>query len=175
MKETAIFGAGCFWCVEGVFSSLKGVLSVEPGYSGGHLEQPSYEQVCGKDTGHIEVVRIEYDPTEISFAQLLDVFFHTHDPTTLDRQGADVGPQYASAVFCQNAEQREQTFQAIAQYQPEFAQAIVTHVLDSAVFWPAEAEHHNFYARNPQQAYCQMVVGPKIQAFKQRYQSWLAS
>lgn len=173
MRETAIFGGGCFWCTEGVFSALKGVLSVEPGYSGGHVMNPSYEQVCGKETGHIEVVKVVYDPNIVSYEQLLDVFFHTHDPTTADRQGADIGPQYASAVFCQDAEQREQVFQAIDTYQAEFEQPIVTHVLDNDVFWPAEIEHHNYYARNPQQGYCQMVVGPKIHAFKQRYQSWL--
>lgn len=174
MKQTAVLGGGCFWCTEGVFTALKGVLSVEPGYSGGHVQAPTYEQVCEKNTGHIEVVRIVFDPEQISFAQLLDVFFHTHDPTSLDRQGGDVGPQYASAIFCQDASQRSQAFEVMESIQSEFAAPIVTHVLDEAKFWPAEEYHRNYYERNPQQGYCQIVVGPKVRAFKQRYRALLA-
>src|SRR3546814_16323446 len=107
MSETAILGGGCFWCVEPVFQSLRGVISVEPGYSGGHVQNPSYEQVCTKTTGHIEVVRVQFDPAAIDFETILQVFFATHDPTTLDRQGADVGPQYASAIFCHTEPQKE--------------------------------------------------------------------
>src|SRR3546814_14466475 len=108
MSETVILGGGCFWCVEPVFQSLRGVISVEPGYSGGHVQNPSYEQVCTKTTGHIEVVRVQFDPAAIDFETILQVFFATHDPTTLDRQGADVGPQYASAIFCQTEQRSEE-------------------------------------------------------------------
>lgn len=174
MKETAVLGGGCFWCTEGVFQALKGVESVVPGYCGGHVDEPTYEQVCGKQTGHIEVVRVEFDPDVISFRELLQVFFLTHDPTTQDRQGADVGPQYASAIFCQNDAQRRTAFEVIDELQHEFDQAIVTHVLDSSTFWPAETYHHDYFARNPNQGYCQMVIAPKLHKFRQRFQELIA-
>src|SRR5690606_24290951 len=115
----AVLGGGCFWCTESVFQSLRGVIDVTPGYSGGHVENPSYEQVCAKDTGHIEVVRVEFDPAVIGFETLLEVFFATHDPTTVDRQGADVGPQYASAIFCQSPEQEVAASRVIARIEAE--------------------------------------------------------
>lgn len=173
MKETAILGGGCFWCTEGVFKALRGVQSVVPGYCGGHIEHPTYEQVCGKQTGHIEVVKVEFDPSVISYRDLLEVFFLTHDPTTPDRQGADQGPQYASAIFCQDEEQRRQAFELIEEIKPQFDTPIVTHVLDSSRFWEAEDYHHDYFALHPEQAYCQMVIAPKLKKFYQRFQDLL--
>lgn len=173
MTETIVLGGGCFWCTEGVFKALQGVHSVVPGYCGGHVEHPTYEQVCGKQTGHIEVVKVEFDPSVISYRDLLEVFFLTHDPTTPDRQGADQGPQYASAIFCQNDEQRRQAFEVIEEIKSQFDAPIVTHVLDSSTFWEAEAYHHDYFARNPEQAYCQMVIAPKLKKFYQRFQDLL--
>jgi len=172
--ETAVLGGGCFWCTEGVLQSLRGVLEVTPGYSGGHVDNPSYEQVCGKDTGHIEVVRVRFDPSIIDFATLLKVFFATHDPTTVDRQGADVGPQYASAIFCQSEEQRAVARDVIAQVEAALDAPVATKVLDAAPFWPAEAYHHNYYARNPQQGYCQFVIAPKMAKLRKDFAGMLA-
>src|SRR3546814_2692583 len=155
MSETAILGGGCFWCVEPVFQSLRGVISVEPGYSGGHVQNPSYEQVCTKTTGHIEVVRVQFDPAAIDFETILQVFFATHDPTTLDRQGADVGPQYASAIFCQTEQQKEIAQKVISQVEAETGERVVTRLLGAEHFWPAEDYHRNYYLRNPNQGYCQ--------------------
>ena len=174
MTETAILGGGCFWCTESVFLSLKGVISVTPGYSGGHVENPSYEQVCGKGTGHIEVVRVVFDPDIINFETLLQVFFATHDPSTLDRQGADVGPQYASAIFCQSEQQQATAQRVIEQVQSETGVQVVTHVLPAHTFWPAEGYHHNYYAQNPGQGYCQVVISPKLAKFRKRYADLLA-
>ncbi|AFK63617.1 methionine sulfoxide reductase A [Advenella kashmirensis WT001] len=132
--EIAVLGSGCFWCSEAVFQQLQGVQSVQSGYSGGHVQNPTYEQVCGKDTGHIEVLRIEFDPAVITYQDLLDIFFDTHDPTTPDRQGNDVGPQYASAIFWQSDEQKETAAQVIAARQADFADPIVTKLLPAAPF-----------------------------------------
>lgn len=167
--ETAVLGGGCFWCTEGVFLALQGVIEVEPGYSGGHIENPSYEQVCGKTTGHIEVVRLRFDPSVIDFSTILTVFFATHDPTTPDQQGADVGPQYASAIFCHSAEQKAKAQAVIAQVEELLGEKVVTKVLDAAQFWPAEAVHHNYYARNPQQGYCQVVIAPKMAKLRKHF------
>lgn len=174
MTEIAVFGGGCFWCTETVFAGLRGVASVVPGYCGGHVDNPTYEQVCGKTTGHIEVVRIEFDPQQISYDTLLDVFFHTHDPCTPDRQGADIGPQYASAIFVQSEAQRESVYSAIERLQPDFPAPIVTQVLDAQHFWEAEDYHHDYYSRNPEQGYCQFVISPKVSKFRQRYTQLLA-
>src|SRR5690606_14444433 len=144
MTETAILGGGCFWCTESVFLLLKGVISVTPGYSGGHVENPSYEQVCSKTTGHVEVVRLVFDPDIIDFNTILQVFFATHDPTTLDRQGADAGPQYASVIFYQSALQQDIAQQLIGQVQEELGVPVVTHLLPAQKFWPAETYHHNY-------------------------------
>jgi len=175
MTETAVLGGGCFWCTESVFLALRGVRKVTPGYAGGHVENPSYEQVCGKQTGHIEVVSVDFDPDVISFETLLQVFFATHDPTTLDRQGADVGPQYASAIFCQNDGQRASAERIIAEVEHEIGEKVVTRLLDAAPFWPAEDYHHNFYARNPGQGYCMAVISPKLAKFRKRYASLLSA
>lgn len=174
MTETIILGGGCFWCTESVFQSLQGVTDVTPGYSGGHVDHPTYEQVCGQRTGHIEVVRVRFDPAAISLEQLLHVFFATHDPTTPDRQGGDIGPQYASAVFCETPEQREAAQRVIKQVEHVLERPVVTKVLDAARFWPAEDYHHNYHLRNPGQGYCQVVIEPKLHTLRRNFAQWLA-
>ncbi|NYT37756.1 peptide-methionine (S)-S-oxide reductase [Allopusillimonas soli] len=169
MSESIVLGGGCFWCTESVFKNLRGVVSVVPGYAGGHVDNPSYEQVCGKQTGHIEVVKVEFDPEVLDLRTLLQVFFATHDPTTPDRQGADVGPQYASAVFCGSDSQKAVVRDTIDQVQAELGEAVVTKVLDAGPFWQAEAYHHDYYARNPYQGYCQAVISPKLAKFRKQY------
>ena len=173
-QETAVLGGGCFWCTEGVLQGLKGVQEVTPGYSGGHVENPSYEQVCQANTGHIEVVRVRFDPALISFETLLKVFFATHDPTTLNRQGADVGPQYASAIFCQTPEQKQVAQQVMAQVEQVLGAPVVTQLLEPATFWPAETYHHDYYARNPMQGYCQFVIAPKMAKLRKEFSTLLA-
>lgn len=174
MSESAVLGGGCFWCTESVFASLKGVQQVVPGYCGGHVDNPSYEQVCQKTTGHIEVVSVVFDPAVISYETLLQVFFATHDPCTPDRQGNDVGPQYASAIFAQSDAQEETALRVIDQLQPHFDQPIVTHVRRAQIFWPAERYHLNYFERNPYQGYCSMVIAPKIAKFRKQFAHLLA-
>lgn len=170
-KEVAVFGGGCFWCVEAIFGSMAGVLSVKSGYCGGHVSNPSYEQVCTKQTGHIEVVRIEFDPAQINFESLLEVFFATHDPTTPGRQGNDVGPQYQSAIFVQSEQQRIASENAVAALNASgrFAHPVCTQILPGATFWPAEEMHDNYFALHPEQGYCQLVVSPKVLKFKKQF------
>lgn len=172
--EVAILGGGCFWCTESVLQSMRGVVEVVPGYSGGHVENPTYEQVCGKDTGHIEVVRVRFDPSVIDYAGLLKVFFATHDPTTPDRQGADVGPQYASAIFYQSDTQKAVAQDVIAQIEAALSAKVVTRLLEPARFWPAESVHHDYYARNPNQGYCQFVIAPKLAKLRKEFADQLA-
>lgn len=173
--QTAVLGGGCFWCTEAVFLALRGVQSVEPGYCGGHVDHPTYEQICEKNTGHIEVVRISFDPQVISFQTLLDVFFATHDPTTPGRQGNDVGPQYQSAIFYQDQAQQQAAVQTIERLNQDgsYAAPVCTEVLPAARFWVAEAYHHNFFARNPGQGYCQFVVAPKVQKVQGKFATLL--
>lgn len=171
--QTAVLGGGCFWCTESVFLALQGVHSVIPGYSGGHVPNPTYEQVCQKTTGHIEVIKIAFDADVISFSTILQVFFATHDPTTPDRQGADAGPQYASAIFLQNEAQRLVASQVVAEVQAVLKVPVVTHLLEAQTFWPAESQHHNYYARNPNQGYCQIVIAPKLSKLRQHFASIL--
>lgn len=161
---TAIFGGGCFWCTEAVFDALKGVSLVEPGYTGGHVEQPTYEQICRADTGHIEVIRIEFDPEIVSFDTLLEVFFATHDPTTPERQGNDVGPQYQSAVFYQDEEQHRVAQVAVEALNASgaWSQPVCTKLLPAEKFWVAESYHHNYFAENSRQGYCQFIIVPKM-------------
>ena len=174
--ETIVLGGGCFWCVEAVFAELDGVASIEPGYSGGHVDNPTYEQVCGKETGHIEVARLQYDPQKLSLTDVLTVFFATHDPTTPDRQGNDVGPQYASAVFWDSESQRDAVQAFIDHLTDEqvFAAPIVTKLLPLEKFWPAEDYHRDYYARNPTQGYCQYVIAPKVSKMRTHFQDKLA-
>lgn len=167
--EEAYFGGGCFWCLEAVFQRMKGVRSVMSGYMGGHIENPSYEQVCSKTTGHAEVVRIQFQPMEISYSQLLEVFFEIHDPTTPNRQGNDVGPQYRSMIVATSSDQRGQAESAV-----QAISGAVTEVLGPTPlprFWPAEPEHHDYYRRNPYQGYCAFVVAPKVIKAEQAFQA----
>lgn len=171
MEETAVLGGGCFWCVEAVMQELEGVTSVISGYAGGRLPNPTYRQVCGGDSGHIEVVRVTFDPSVIGYRELLQVFFATHDPTTWDRQGNDVGPQYRSVIFVQSEEQRRIAEQLIAELEAErvFERPIVTQVLSAEPFWPAEDYHQNYFRNNPQQGYCSFVISPKVAKLRSRF------
>lgn len=175
MMEKAIFGGGCFWCMDPVFQALEGVHTVLPGYCGGHVEHPTYEQVCRQDTGHVEVVCVEYDPDVVSYGTLLEVFFATHDPTSLNRQGGDVGPQYASVVFYLDEEQRVQASHVMAEAQEALGAPVCTRIEPAGVFWLAEGLHHDYYQRNPQQSYCQAVISPKMAKFRKRFTSLLRS
>lgn len=167
----ATFGAGCFWCVEAVFQELKGVKSVRSGYMGGHIENPTYEQVRGKESGHAEVAQIEYDPSVIGFKELLEVFWKTHDPTTLNRQGADAGPQYRSAIFAHDDEQRRlaEGYKKKLDESGAFASPIVTEVVDATTFFVAEGNHQDYYARNPNAGYCAAVIQPKVEKFRKAF------
>ncbi len=169
--ETAVFGGGCFWCTEAVFTSIEGVIAVQSGYCGGHLDHPTYEQVCCGTTGHIEVVRIEFDPSVVGYESLLEAFFDSHDPTTPGRQGNDVGPQYQSAVFWQTAAQREIATAMIRRIDATQALAdpLCTQLLPAAPFWPAEAMHASYFALHPEQGYCQFVIAPKVLKFRKTF------
>jgi peptide-methionine (S)-S-oxide reductase len=173
--EQATFGTGCFWCTEAVFEQLRGVKSVESGYSGGNISNPTYEQVCSGLTGHAEVVQISYDPTVISFAELLEAFWQSHDPTTLNRQGNDVGTQYRSAIFYHNDEQRTQAerFKKKLNDSGAFRSPIVTEITAYEKFYPAEKYHQDYFALNPAQPYCAAVIRPKVDKFKQVFQEKL--
>ncbi len=157
-------GGGCFWCLEAVFEQIEGVSRVVSGYAGGHVRNPSYREVCGKNTGHAEVVQITFDPQQISAPDLLDIFFSVHDPTTPNRQGADEGPQYRSIILYHNLEQQQLAQQAIAEMDVNkvWPNPIVTEVKPLDAFYPAEAEHQHYYQRNTRQPYCQMVIEPKL-------------
>jgi peptide-methionine (S)-S-oxide reductase len=163
-RSEVVLGGGCFWCLEAVFSELAGVDRVVSGYAGGTVVQPSYEAVCGGDTGHAEVVRITFDPAVISLAALLDVFFAIHDPTTRNRQGNDVGPQYRSVIFFQDAAQRAAAEAAIARVEASghWDGTVVTEVLEAAPFWPAEDYHRDYFRLHGHQPYCMLVVAPKV-------------
>lgn len=169
--STAVLGGGCFWCTEAVFKALKGVHAVQSGYCGGEVDHPTYEQVCGKQTGHIEVIKIDFDPAIINFAELLDVFFATHDPTTPGRQGNDVGPQYQSAIFYQNPEQLRisKEFVADLDSSKRFSDSICTEIRPAETFWPAEHYHADYFSLHPEQGYCQMVIAPKVSKFKKQF------
>jgi len=169
--KTAVLGGGCFWCTEAVFSMLKGVLKVTPGYAGGNIDKPTYQQVCGGTTGHAEVNRIEYDPSAISYTDLLDVFFHVHDPTTLNRQGNDFGEQYRSIILYADDEQKVQAESFINELKSggEFKRTIVTEVKPLTVFYEAEGYHRGYYDNNSGQPYCQAIIAPKLGKFKKSY------
>jgi peptide-methionine (S)-S-oxide reductase len=169
--QTAILAGGCFWCLEAVFDRLDGVESVESGYMGGHVDRPTYRQVCEGTTGHAEVVRITFDPEKTSFTELLDVFFTVHDPTTLNRQGNDVGTQYRSAIFYTSDEQRRQAEEAIARLNAAhaFPAPIVTLAEPAKEFFMAEDYHQEYFANNSYQPYCQFVVAPKVKKFQEKF------
>ena len=166
--QQALFGGGCFWCVEAVFLQLKGVEKVVSGYAGGIVHNPSYEQICQGNTQHAEVVLIDFDEQQISYSQLLNVFFTTHDPTTLNRQGNDIGTQYRSVIYYFNDEQKQQAEQVIQGLEDENLN-IVTELSPAPTFYPAEEYHQNFYARNPSQGYCNFSIPPKLSKLRSRF------
>jgi len=170
-REVAILGGGCFWCLEAVFREVEGVHKVTPGYAGGHVEAPTYREVCEGGTGHAEVVRIEYDPAVIGFRDLLAIYFTIHDPTTVDRQGNDIGPQYRSIILATSEAQRHEALAVIEEMGEArvFPSAIVTRVERAGAFWPAEPEHHDYFARHADLPYCQYVVAPKVAKFRERF------
>ena len=164
MTESAVFGGGCFWCIQAIFSRLKGVNKVTSGYAGGKTINPTYEQVCGGRTGHAEVVKIDFDPAIISYHDLLQVFFKAHDPTTLNRQGADVGTQYRSVILYTSEEQKNEAEKFIVEATRDrmFSQPVVTEVKPLETFYPAEAYHQDYYQLHPEKGYCQAVIAPKL-------------
>jgi peptide-methionine (S)-S-oxide reductase len=170
-SEVATLGGGCFWCLEAVYDELKGVTDVVSGYSGGHVPNPTYEQVCGKHTGHAEVVQVTFDPEVISFRDILKVFFTIHDPTTMNRQGNDVGPQYRSAIYYNSPEQKAAAEETIAELNREglWPRPIVTEVTPFEAFYPAEDYHQEYFARNPYQGYCQAIIAPKVAKFRKKF------
>lgn len=173
--EVATLGGGCFWCLDAVYRDVAGVERVVSGYSGGHVVNPTYEQVCGKRTGHAEVVQIWYDPAVISYEDILTIFWHIHDPTTPNRQGNDAGPQYRSAIFTHNEAQRAAAEQSRAQVTAEgvWPNPIVTEIVPFEAFYEAEEYHQDYFAHNPYQPYCVYVVDPKVRKFRKSFQDKL--
>jgi peptide-methionine (S)-S-oxide reductase len=174
MKEnlkTAVFANGCFWCTEAVFSKLRGVISVKPGYTGGKMENPTYEQVSNGNTGHAEAIQIEFDPAVISYDDILAVFFNTHDPTTLNRQGNDVGTQYRSAIFYADDEQKSKAEALIKELNDTkaYEKPVVTEVVPLTKFYEAEDYHHEYYENNKSAPYCQLVIAPKVEKLQKRF------
>lgn len=169
--KTAVLGTGCFWCSEAIFKELKGVVSVMPGYTGGTTVDPTYKQVCSGDTGHAEVSQVAYDPEQISYDELLKVFWKVHDPTSLNRQGGDVGTQYRSSIFYNDDTQRSTAEQqkAVLDASDAWDRPIVTEITPLGAFYPAENYHHDYFANNPDQGYCQMVVRPKLEKFRKAF------
>jgi len=173
--ETATFGMGCFWCTEAIFQELKGVVSVTPGYAGGHIKNPTYEQVCAGNTGHTEVAHIVYDPKQISFEELLEVFFQVHDPTTLNRQGEDVGYQYRSVIFYHNDTQKNSAEKIKKELNDHnvFGKPVVTAIEPFTNFYPAEDYHKNYFRKNTNKPYCQFVIKPKVEKFEKIFKDKL--
>jgi len=169
--ETITLGGGCFWCTEAVFVGVRGVVDVESGYSNGQAHNPSYEQVCTGRTGHNEVVKLQFDPAQISLREILEIFFVVHDPTTLNRQGNDVGTQYRSGIYYSDAAQKEVADDVIREMSQDkaFTAPVVTEVLPLANYWPAEAYHQDYFEKNPNQGYCAFVVGPKVEKFRKTF------
>lgn len=168
-NEFATLGGGCFWCLEAVYMELAGVVDVESGYSGGQVPNPSYEAVCEGETGQAEVVRIEFDPARISYRQLLEVFFVIHDPTTLNRQGNDVGTQYRSVIFYHSPAQEVEARAVLAEVAAQGSRPVVTEVLAAPAYWRAETYHQEYFPHHPNQGYCAMVVAPKVEKFKKTF------
>ena len=174
-KELAILGGGCFWCTEAVYNKVKGVISVVSGYAGGKRPHPNYEMICTGVSGYAEVVEIAYDAQIISFEEILEIFWEIHDPTTLNAQGADRGTQYRSVIFYQSEEQKKSAQESIKAKQKDLRNVIVTELSPAPTFYPAEAYHQNYYALNPNQGYCSMVIAPKIQKFMMKFPENLKS
>lgn len=172
--ETATFGGGCFWCTEAVFQQLRGVEQVVSGYSGGHLLNPDYRSVCNGTTGHAEVIQLQFDPKQISYADLLRIHLATHDPTTLNRQGADRGTQYRSVIFTHSAEQQATAHTIVAEMQANFDDPIVTQIVPAETFYAAEDYHQNYYRSNPNAGYCQAVINPKLTKARALFKQYLA-
>jgi peptide-methionine (S)-S-oxide reductase len=170
-REVATLGGGCFWCTEAVFSELRGVEKVEPGYAGGTTANPTYEQVCSGRTGHAEVVQVTFDPRVLTFHDLLTIFFTVHDPTTLNRQGADVGTQYRSVVLYHDERQKATAEQVVRELEEEklWRRKLVTQLVPFSVFYPAEEYHHDYFRRNPSGGYCQFVIAPKVAKFRSKF------
>jgi len=170
-SQTIVLGGGCFWCTEAVYVKVRGITDVESGYSNGHVPQPSYEQVCTGRTGHNEVVKLTYDPAQISVRQILEIFFVIHDPTTLNRQGADSGTQYRSGIYYSTPEQKDVADDMIRQMSQDklFGKPIVTEVLPLSNYWTAEEYHQDFFEKNPYQGYCMAVAGPKVAKFRKTF------
>lgn len=169
--EQATLGGGCFWCVEAVYQDIRGVEKVVSGYAGGHVVNPTYEQVCAKNTGHAEVVQITFDPAQISYAEIVDIFWHVHDPTTPNRQGNDVGPQYRSIILTHDETQRQiaEQSKAAAEAAKLYAQPIVTEIVPLGPFYVAEGYHQNYFKQNGNQPYCRLVIDPKVRKFRKSY------
>ena len=169
--ELITLGGGCFWCIEAVFQEMTGVESIVSGYMGGHVDSPTYQEVCLGGTGHVEVVQVSFDPAQSSLREILAVFFTVHDPTTRDRQGNDEGPQYRSAVFYNSEEQKQLAAEVMRDLEMLgiYSDRIVTVLRPAEHFWPAEAYHQNYYRTNPNQGYCQFVVGPKVKKFREKF------
>lgn len=161
--ESAVLGGGCFWCLEAVFQRQKGVASATSGYAGGTTREPTYKEVCGGGTGHAEVIQVQFDPRAVSYSELLDLFWRAHDPTTRDRQGADVGPQYRSIILFSSEKQAEEAARSKESAQENFSSVIVTEIAPLSEFWPAEKDHHNFYNRNRGHPYCLFNIVPKLE------------
>lgn len=170
-KQIATLAGGCFWCLEAVYQELKGIESVVSGYSGGHVDNPSYREVVGKNTGHAEVVQLTFDPEQVSFKEILQVFFTIHDPTTLNRQGNDVGPQYRSAVFYHDDAQEKTARDVIAEFESEniWGAPIVTEITKFDAFFKAEDYHQNYYRNNPLAGYCMVIIRPKVSKFRKQF------
>ena len=175
--ELATFAAGCFWCTEAIFQRLKGVESVVSGYTGGHVDHPTYQDVATRKSGHAEAIQVQFDPKVITYEQLLDVFWHVHDPTSMNQQGADIGPVYRSSIFYHNINQKEAAEKSKKTLEDShtFQQPIVTEIVAATQFYPAEEYHQNFYNTNPNQGYCRIVIDPKIQKLYKNYSSLLKS
>jgi len=169
--ESVILGGGCFWCTEAIFKRVKGIIDVQPGYSGGSVVSPTYEQICNEETGHAEVIKVDYDPQKISYSDILDIFFATHDPTTINRQGNDVGTQYRSVIFYTNDEQKAQTETKIQELNniKAFTSPIVTTVESAKEFYPAEEYHKNYFERNPNAGYCRIIIDPKVRKLLEKF------
>jgi peptide-methionine (S)-S-oxide reductase len=169
--EKATLGGGCFWCLEAVYQEMEGVVSVESGYMGGHVDNPSYQDVCGGRTGHVEVVQVAFDPDITTYREILEVFFAIHDPTSRDRQGNDSGPQYRSAIFYHDTGQQGVAEELIREFEAQqiWSRPIVTEVRPAAVFYRAEDYHQEYFRNNPQQPYCSFVVAPKVRKFRDKF------
>ncbi len=167
--EKATIGGGCFWCIEAVFENVKGVKTAVSGYAGGLTKNPTYEQVCSGTTGHAEVVQIEFDPATVSYERVLEIFFAAHDPTTPNRQGADVGTQYRSIILTHDERQMELARNAIAQFEPGFPSKIVTEIIPLDVFYPAEVDHQDYYRINSNAPYCKIVIAPKVKKLSEYF------